>query len=47
MYGKIEPGNIVNYLVLNSYFPRSILFCLVNAENCLHEISDAKEDTLI
>lgn len=42
MYGKIEPGNIVNYLVLNSYFPRSILFCLVNAENCLHEISDAK-----
>lgn len=41
-YGKIEPGNIVEYLVLNAYFPRSILFCLINAEACLHEISDAK-----
>ncbi|WP_421895043.1 alpha-E domain-containing protein [Marinoscillum sp.] len=42
MYGKIDPGNIVEYLVLNAFFPRSILFCLINAENCLHEISDAK-----
>lgn len=42
LYGKINPANIVNYLVLNRYFPRSILFCLMNAESCLHEISDAK-----
>ncbi|MEQ9306130.1 MAG: alpha-E domain-containing protein, partial [Marinoscillum sp.] len=42
LHGKIEPKNIVQYLVLNSYFPRSILFCLINAEACLHEISDAK-----
>lgn len=39
MYGKIEPGSIINYLVLNRYFPRSILFCLINVEDCLHEIS--------
>ncbi|MEO1097136.1 MAG: alpha-E domain-containing protein, partial [Bacteroidota bacterium] len=31
--------SIVNYLVLNRYFPRSILFCLINVESCLHEIS--------
>ncbi|MEM1407524.1 MAG: alpha-E domain-containing protein [Bacteroidota bacterium] len=39
MYGKIQPGSIVNYLVLNRYFPRSILFCLINVESCLHQIS--------
>lgn len=42
LHGKIDPKNIVQYLVLNAYFPRSIYFCLVNAESCLHEISDAK-----
>lgn len=42
LYGKIEPSNIVEYLVLNGYFPRSIFYCLTEAENCLHEISDAK-----
>lgn len=42
LYGKIEPARIVEYLVLNPFFPRSILFCLIEAEQCLHEISDAK-----
>ena len=42
MYGKIAPTSIVEYLVLNRHFPRSILFCLMGAENCLHEISEAK-----
>lgn len=41
-YGKISPTSIVEYLVLNRHFPRSILFCLMGAENCLHEISEAK-----
>lgn len=41
-YGKISPSSIVEYLVLNRHFPRSILFCLIGAENCLHEISEAK-----
>lgn len=42
IYGNIDPGNIVDYLVLNKYFPRSILFCLMSAEQCLHEISEFK-----
>lgn len=42
LHGKIDATNIVEYLVLNRYFPRSILFCLINSEACLHEISDAK-----
>lgn len=42
MYGKIDPASIVEYLTLNKYFPRSILFCLVEAENCMHEISESK-----
>lgn len=42
MYGRIEPAQIVDYLVLNKYFPRSILFCLMNAEDCLREISGYK-----
>ena len=42
LYGKVDPLKIVEYLVLNRYFPRSILFCLTSAENCLHEISDYK-----
>ncbi len=41
IYGKIDPGNIVTYLVLDHYFPRSIFFCLLEAEKCLHEISQA------
>lgn len=41
MFGKIDPANIVEYLVLNRYFPRSIFFCLLEAERCLHEISKA------
>ncbi len=38
-YGKIEPVNIVELLVLNKYFPRSVFFCLTNAEICLRTIS--------
>lgn len=41
-YGKVVAGNVVEYLVLNNCFPRSILYCLIMAENCLREISDAR-----
>lgn len=40
-YGAIKATSIVDYLVLNRYFPRSIFFCLINVENCLHEISES------
>ncbi len=42
IHGKIDPGSIVEYLVLDYYFPRSILFCLMQIEKFLHEISEAK-----
>lgn len=38
-YGKIEPVNVVEYLVLNQYFPRSVYFCIKEAENSLRAIS--------
>ncbi|SFU15572.1 Uncharacterized conserved protein, Alpha-E superfamily [Algoriphagus locisalis] len=39
LYGNIESSNVVEFLVLNKYFPRSIYYCLKEAEKCLHNIS--------
>ena len=39
LYGQIVPANIAEYLILNEKFPRSILHCLIQAENSLHQIS--------
>jgi uncharacterized alpha-E superfamily protein len=41
IYHKIDPSYIVDYLVLNRYFPRSILYCLMTVENSLHAISES------
>ena len=41
-YGKITPRDVVEYMVFNRYFPRSILYCLMAAEDCLHEISESQ-----
>jgi uncharacterized alpha-E superfamily protein len=41
LYGKLEPTNIVEYLILNEYFPRSILYCLRKTEESLHAISQS------
>jgi uncharacterized alpha-E superfamily protein len=43
VHGQIKPEAIVDYLVLDRLFPRSILFCLMEAENCLHQISESKQ----
>ena len=40
IYGNINPSNIVEFLVLNKYFPRSIFFCITEAQNCLHRLSN-------
>jgi uncharacterized alpha-E superfamily protein len=42
LFGKLEPKNIVEYLILNPYFPRSILFCLSQVEESLHAISESR-----
>lgn len=39
LYGNIEPSKVVEFLLLNKYFPRSVFYCLREAENCLHKIS--------
>lgn len=39
---SLSPTHIVEYLILDRYFPRSILFCLSSVEDCLHEISESK-----
>jgi uncharacterized alpha-E superfamily protein len=37
--GKLTPHNIVEFLILDKLFPRSILSCLINAEKSIHLIS--------
>lgn len=39
VYGNIDPSSVVEFLVLNKYFPRSIYYCIKEAERCLHNIS--------
>jgi uncharacterized alpha-E superfamily protein len=38
-HGQISPESVVEYLLLDTEFPRSILFCLLNAEASLHAIT--------
>lgn len=38
-YGRIDPRNIVNFLVLDPDFPRTMLHCVTEAERALHQIS--------
>jgi uncharacterized alpha-E superfamily protein len=44
LYGNIDPSGVVEFLVLNKYFPRSIYYCLKEAERCLHNISGNATD---
>jgi uncharacterized alpha-E superfamily protein len=44
LYGNINPSGVVDFLVLNKYFPRSIYYCLKEAERCLHCISGNVSD---
>ncbi|SEJ40739.1 Uncharacterized conserved protein, Alpha-E superfamily [Cyclobacterium xiamenense] len=39
LYGTIDPSGVVEFLVLNQYFPRSVFFCLREAEQSLFKIS--------
>jgi uncharacterized alpha-E superfamily protein len=38
-HGHIAPAQIINFLVLDHEFPRSILYCLTTANESLHGIS--------
>ncbi len=39
LYGAVEPVSVVDFLVLNRRFSRSIFYCLKEAEGCLNMIS--------
>lgn len=39
LYGNIELSGIVEFLVLDKIFPRSVFYCLREAEGCLTKIS--------
>ncbi|AWW29289.1 alpha-E domain-containing protein [Echinicola strongylocentroti] len=42
LYGTIESSGLLEFLVFNRRFPRSIYFCIKEAEDCLHMISDSQ-----
>ena len=42
---RITPSSVVEFLILNRQFPRSIHFCLWQAEQCLHEITNTPNGT--
>jgi len=41
-YGKINPSDVVRFLILDHDFPRSILYCLTEAQISLHEITGTR-----
>jgi uncharacterized alpha-E superfamily protein len=49
MYRKSEhhitPSSVAGFLILERCFPRSIYFCLWQAQQCLHEITQTPTDT--
>lgn len=41
-YGKIIPDQVVQFLLLDHDFPRSVLYCLTEAQRCLHYITGTR-----
>jgi uncharacterized alpha-E superfamily protein len=39
LFKRIDPFNVIEFLVLNQEFPRSVHFCASKAEDSLHEIT--------
>jgi uncharacterized alpha-E superfamily protein len=39
LYGNVKPSGVVEFLVLSKIFPRSVFYCLKEAEGCLTKIS--------
>ncbi len=42
---RITPAGVAEFLILNRQFPRSIHFCLWQAERCLHDITATPQGT--
>lgn len=43
-YGRITPRQVANFLILDRDFPRSILYCLLKAQQSLHSIANTSTD---
>ncbi|MEQ9619814.1 MAG: alpha-E domain-containing protein [Deltaproteobacteria bacterium] len=44
-YRKIDPRKVAEFLMLDSFFPRSIHYCLMKAEESLHKITGTEPGT--
>lgn len=44
-FGRISPTNVADFLILDPDFPRSIHYCLIEAEKSLHAITGSPENT--
>lgn len=44
-YGRIVPEQIVEFLLLDRYFPRAVHFCLLRAVSSLHSITETPAGT--
>jgi uncharacterized alpha-E superfamily protein len=42
-YQRIQPENILRFLILDQEFPRAMLHCLIHAQRCLHAVSPPHE----
>jgi uncharacterized alpha-E superfamily protein len=44
-FGRIEPARVVEFLLLDRKFPRSVLYCATKAERSLHAITGSTPET--
>ena len=44
-HGRIKPDKVLDFLILDRFFPRSMRFCLLRAETSLHEITGSARDS--
>jgi len=43
-YGRIAPNKVIDFLLLNRQFPRSVRYCVGGAEDSLHAITGTPDD---
>jgi len=42
LHGRISPNLVAEFLLLDQEFPRSVLYCLMNAQQMLHDITGTR-----
>lgn len=45
IYGSVEPAHVAEFLILDRQFPRSMRFCLIQAQASLRAITGTRPDT--